>query len=172
MNVELATATDDDRAFIQDLGRFYVYEIARVYGQDPNWKIGRNWLYDADDFSGYWQEGNHPYLIHVNGEIAGFCLIDRHRIAPDIDWNMGQFFVLGPYARRGIGRTAALLAFNRYPGLWQVTQVPGNDPAIAFWRRIIGDHTQGRYDESTLPDTRRNDEPRNFITFRSPPSWG
>ena len=167
MNVELVAARDGDRAFVQDLGRLYVYEIARVFGPDPEWAIGPDWLYDAEDFSEYWQDGNHAFLIHADGSVAGFCLIDRHRIAPAIDWNMGQFFVLGPYARHGIGRRAAGLVFDRFPGLWQVTQVPGNDPAIAFWRRVIGDYARGRFEEHILPDQRRGHEPRNVITFRA-----
>ena len=156
--------------FIQDLGRLYVYEVARVFGPDPEWAVGRDWLYDADNFGDYWQDGNHAFLIHADSAVAGFCLIDHYRIAPDIDWNMGQVFVLGPYARHGIGRQAACLAFDRFPGLWQVTQVPGNDPAIAFWRRVIGDYAGGLYVEQTLPDSRRDNEPRNVMTFDSPPA--
>ncbi len=169
MNVELVSAGDDDRAFVQDLGRLYVYEIARAFGPDPEWAVDKDWLYDADDLGVYWRDGNHPFLIHADGRIAGFCLIDRYAIAPDITWNMGQFFVLGPYAGRGVGRRAAVLAFDRCPGRWQVTQVPGNDPAIAFWRRVIGDYSGGDFVEQAMPDPRRDDEPRNVMTFESPP---
>lgn len=170
MNVELVRAGDDERGFIQDLGRLYVYEVARAFGPDPEWAIDRDWLYDADDFGSYWEDGNHPFLIRADEQIAGFCLIDRYEIVPGIDWNMGQFFVLGPHAGRGVGRRAAVDAFNRFPGRWQVTQVPGNDPAIAFWRRVIGDYTGGAYREQSLPDPRRDNEPRNVMTFVSPPS--
>jgi predicted acetyltransferase len=170
MNVELVAAGAGDRAFIQGLGRLYVYEIARAFGPDPEWAISPDWLYDAEDFGDYWQDGNHAFLIHADSRVAGFCLIDRHEIAPGIDWNMGQFFVLGPYAGHGIGRRAAFQAFDRFLGLWQVTQIPGNDPAIAFWRRIIGDYTGGRFEERSLPDLRRGDEARNVMTFKSPPA--
>jgi predicted acetyltransferase len=170
MNVELVAAGLDDRAFVQDMGRLYVYEIARAFGPDPQWAISPDWLYDAEDLSDYWNDGNHAFLIHADGDVAGFCLIDRHEIAPDIDWNMGQFFVLGPYARHGIGRRAAIQAFDRFPGLWQVTQVFGNDPAIAFWQRVIGDYARGRFEERSLPDLRRGSEPRNVITFKSSPA--
>ncbi len=170
MKVELIVAGDDDRAFVQELGRLYVYEIARVFGPDPEWAIGKDWLYDADDFGTYWQDGNHAFLITADDQIAGFCLIDHYEIAPGIDWNMGQFFVLGPHTGRGVGRQAATAAFARFPGRWQVTQVPGNDPAIAFWRRVIDDYTGGGFLEQSLPDTRRDDEPRNVMTFESPAS--
>jgi predicted acetyltransferase len=170
VNVELIAAGPGDRAFIQDMGRLYVYEIARAFGPDPEWAISADWLYDAEDLGDYWQDGNHAFLIHADGRVAGFCLIDRHEIAPGIDWNMGQFFVLGPYAGHGVGRQAATQAFDRFPGLWQVTQIFGNDPAIAFWRRVIGDYTGGRFDERTLPDLRRGDEARNVMTFQSPPA--
>ncbi len=169
MKVDLVRAHDDDRGFIQDLGRLYVYEIARTFGPDPEWAIDRDWLYDADDFGNYWLDGSHAFLIHADSAIAGFCLIDHYSIVPDIDWNMGEFFVLGPYARRGVGRKAAVSAFARFPGFWQVTQAPWNKPAVAFWRRVIGDFTGGRFDERAMTETRRNDEPRNVMTFQSSP---
>lgn len=169
MNVELVRACENDRAFVQDIARFYVYETARVVGPDPEWAVDRDWLYDARDYGYFWDDGNHPFLIHADGDVAGFCLIDRFAIVPGIDWNMGEFFVLGPYGRRGIGRQAATQAFRRFPGQWQVSQVPWNTPAIAFWRRVIGDYTGGDVVEQSLPDPRGDYPSRNVMTFESPP---
>lgn len=55
------------------------------------------------DLSYAWNEGNHPFLIEVDGNIAGFCLIDRYRLMPGVDWNMSEFYVSGPWAGRGVG---------------------------------------------------------------------
>ena len=47
----LVEATRDDIGLVQDMARFYVYDIARQIGPDPEWAVGREWLYQADDLS-------------------------------------------------------------------------------------------------------------------------
>jgi GNAT superfamily N-acetyltransferase len=61
-----------------------------------------------------------------------------------------EFFVLRKYRRQGVGKTAALLIFERYPGPCRVDQEPGNLPAQRFWRRIIGEHTHDSFEESIM----------------------
>lgn len=167
-DVTLVPALRKDMPLIAVLSRFYTYDIARAVIPALDWPLTRDWLYDPGDWSFYWDEGNHPFLIEADGEIAGFCMIDHRAIAPTFDWNMGQFFVLGTMARRGIGRRAACLAFERFPGIWQVTQIPENQPAVAFWRSTIDGYTGGRFEEQVLPDPQEDGEPRNVMTFTSP----
>ena len=115
--------------------------------------------------------GNHPFLIEVGGiALAGFCLIDRHALVPDIDWNMSQFYVMGPWAGHGVGRRAAVAAFDRFAGRWQVMQVPENTAAIRFWRRVIDAWTGGTFEERLLPEPERGNALRNVMTFTSPAS--
>ncbi len=170
----LVPATRKDVQLVQALAQFYVYDIARAVlpqldaDEARAWDPTRAWLYDPGDWSGYWDDGNHPFLIEADGRLAGFCLIDHRAIVETLDWNMGQFFVLATFAGQGIGRRAACLAFDRFPGLWQVTQIPENLPAIAFWRRVIGDYTGGRFEERSRPDPLEEGEPRNVMIFRTP----
>ena len=63
---------------------------------------------------------------------------------------MAQFFVLRKYRRRGVGRAAACELFSALPGRWQVGQMPLNLPAQAFWRRVIGACTGGRFVEQRI----------------------
>ena len=167
--VALVPARRDDMALVAALSRFYVYDIARAVEPGAHWPATRDWLYDPGDWSFHWDEGNHPFLIEADGELAGFCLVDHRAIVERLDWNMGQFFVLAPLARRGIGRRAACLAFEHFPGLWQVTQMPENRAAIAFWRRTIDGFTGGRFEERVLPDPQEDGDPRNVMTFTSAP---
>jgi predicted acetyltransferase len=53
------------------------------------------------------------------------------------------------YQRRGIGRRFAVTLFDRFPGRWLVGQLPKNERAIAFWRKVIGDYTGGNFEEFT-----------------------
>lgn len=89
------------------------------------------------DLSYAWTEGNHPFRIEVDGYVAGFCLIDRYRLVPGVDWNMSQFYLSGPWAGRGVGRRAAEAAFNHVMGCRQVVPFPQDKAAVLFWRGVI-----------------------------------
>ena len=53
-----------------------------------------------------------------------------------------------------VGTEVARRVFDRYPGKWEVTQLTRNVDAQAFWRRVIGAYTGGRYEERPRPDGR------------------
>ena len=168
--VVLVEAARADIALVNDLARFYLYDIARQIGPHDEWVASSDWMRDRKDFSGAWDEGNHPFLIEVGGALAGFCLVDRYALVPDIDWNMSQFFVMGPWVGHGVGRRAAVTAFNRFPGRWQVMQVPENTGAVLFWRRIIDTYAKGAFEERLVPEPERANALRNVMTFTAPPS--
>ena len=168
--VVLVEATRDHIALVHDMARFYLYDIARQIGPDDEWVASSAWMRERKDFTCAWNEGNHPFLIEVGGALAGFCLIDRYALVPDVDWNMSQFYVMGPWAGHGVGRKAAVAAFDRFAGCWQVMQVPGNMGAIRFWRRVIDAWTGGTFEERLLPEPERGNALRNVMTFTSPSS--
>ena len=166
--VVLREAARADIALVNDMARFYLYDIARQIGLPDEWVSSFGWMKGPKDFSYAWDEGNHPFLIEVGGALAGFCLIDGYALVPGIDWNMSQFFVMGPWAGRGVGRKAATTAFERFPGCWQVMQVPENTAAIRFWRRVVGAWTRGAFKERLLPEPERGNALRSVMTFTSP----
>ncbi len=117
--VELVEATRDEIPLVEDLARFYLYDMARQIGPQEDWVANATWRCERMDLSYAWNEGNHPFLIEVDGHVAGFCLIDRYRLVPGVDWNMSEFYVSAPWAGRGVGRRAAEAAFDRFMG-WQL----------------------------------------------------
>ena len=169
-DVVLVEATRDRIALVHEMARFYLYDIACQIGPGDEWVDSLEWLHESKDLLYAWEEGNHPFLIEVGGIAAGFCLIDRYALVPGIDWNMSQFYVMGPWAGRGVGRKAATTAFDRFPGCWQVMQVPENTAAIAFWRRAIAAWTRGAFEERLLREPERGNALRNVMTFTSPHS--
>lgn len=70
----------------------------------------------------------------------------------DDSWNMDEFFVLRKHRRHGVGTAVAREMFRRFPGRWRVAQTPRNTGAQAFWRKVIGEYTGGRYTEATPAD--------------------
>jgi predicted acetyltransferase len=60
---------------------------------------------------------------------------------------IAEFFIMKKYGGKGIGKTAAKRIFDLFPGKWQVTQIEKNYPAQAFWRSLISEYTNGKYEE-------------------------
>jgi predicted acetyltransferase len=60
---------------------------------------------------------------------------------------MDQFFVLKKYRRKGVGDLLARSVFAALPGRWEVGQMPQNQAAQAFWRKVIGLYTGGQFKE-------------------------
>ena len=99
---------------------------------------------------GYWLEDwRHPFLLRVDGKLAGFALIlGRSRLTGMAGvFDMAEFFVMRRYRRKGVGLAAATGAFDRFQGPWEIRQRPENVAATAFWRRVIGEYTGGKYEE-------------------------
>ena len=93
----------------------------------------------------YWQRDDHePYLILCDGELAGFSLLRRYPGDASL-WDIGQFFVLRKFKRRRIGREAFRLSVSGKPGRWLTRVVIGNEGALKFWRRVIGEITDETY---------------------------
>lgn len=106
----------------------------------------------------------HPLLILKNDKPTGFALVSRppRNQRETIDYRMAEFFVCLSARRLGVGKDAARLIFDRFTGTWEITEFLYNEPAVAFWRTIVHDYTQGRFSES-----RSNGEVRQVFASRN-----
>lgn len=78
----------------------------------------------------------------------GFALVVRAPPgATGIDYRMSEFFISRSARRRGFGRSALRLIFDRFAGQWEVVQNQRNPGAVDFWRRVIAQYTGGDYRE-------------------------
>src|SRR5438309_2789783 len=66
-------------------------------------------------------------------------------------YDIAEFFVLRRYRHSGVGREAAFLAWDRYPGSWTVRVAEGNAGALEFWRSAIDQYTSGAVTELRRP---------------------
>ncbi len=117
-----------------------MFPIADEYGERHAELMAR-WF--ADDSS-------HPLIILKNNRPAGFALVSRplRHQRDQVDFRMAEFFVALNSRRRGIGRDAARLIFNRFAGTWEIVEFLHNKAAIDFWRSILTEYTGGRFQES------------------------
>ena len=153
--VEVREASPADRALIRNLYPLYLHDLSAFTE-----------FYDVDDrgvfFPDYlsdWLDRPspllHPLVFREGGRPAGFALVGQApypHMTPGRDYRMCEFFVLNRSRRRGVGRRAAHAVFAMFPGVWEVSQLPRNTGAIAFWRQVIGEHTGGAFSDALVRD--------------------
>ncbi len=154
MDFEIIPASQSDYGAVSDLARFYICDIAEQIGL----RFPFDGLFDSEDqFANYWGRTGarcvwpsawhgFPFLIKIDGHPAGFALVKRVSNSPPI-FDMGEFFIARHYRRQRFGQRVAVALFDRFPGSWEVRELPGNIPAQIFWRRIVSDYTDGAFDE-------------------------
>lgn len=154
MEIQLTPVTRGEKQILCRLYQFYEYDFS-VY---TNQEISKNGSYEAD--IDYLWEGDarwKPYFIEVFGNIAGFVvvLLENLDTDPDPTHVIYDFMILQKYRRHGIGKAAAVMAFDMYQADWKVVQMENNVPAIAFWRKVIGGYTNNQYTERYRDDLKK-----------------
>lgn len=145
---QLVPAQLSDYPIIQNMARFYVYDMSEYMGDDDDWRIPEDGLYECFDLKKYWeQQETYPFIIRHNVEIAGFVIIDKKGSDDKVDYNMAQFFILRKFKNKGVGRQVAYECFNRFKGLWEVRILPQNLGGYQFWKKVITAYTDHRFQE-------------------------
>lgn len=80
---------------------------------------------------------------------------------------MAQFFVLRKFKNKGIARNISHQCFDRFPGVWEVMVIPGNEGAYRFWRTIIKKYTNNNFIEYTKDIAHFNNSRKNIFKFNS-----
>ena len=99
----------------------------------------------------YWVEPDrYPFIVIVDGKLAGFALINQHTYFPDSQYSVAEFFILRKYRRRGIGRQAAVDIFDRFAGRWEISKLSTNVTALRFWSDVIKSYLPKNYTETVV----------------------
>lgn len=121
-------------ACIENLMQFYNYELSQWYEIE----FASNGLYPIRSKASYWaQAGVMPWLIHVDGQLAGFAVVDAEVIDSASQYNLGYFFIARRYRGRGVGKAAFEQLLARFAGAWEVYYLVKNQVAAGFWASIL-----------------------------------
>jgi predicted acetyltransferase len=151
--VHIAEATTDDRQRLEALFELYVYDFSEMLGLD----VEEDGHFRVPPLDAYWTDPRcHPFLVRAEGKLAGFALVrDGSRLTgDDAVHDVAELFVMRRYRRKGVGEIAARWLFDRFPGRWEVRQKVENVAATAFWRRVLGRYTNGRFEDLAWDDAR------------------
>ena len=127
--VQVCPVAIEDKDVLGQLLELYLHDLSKFTGAN----VGSHGLYGYFYLDDYWTEPDrHPFLLRVENHWAGLALV---RAGSPHD--MAEFFVMRKYRRNGVGRAAARLLFDRFPGEWQIRQLAANKAATKFWRSVI-----------------------------------
>lgn len=163
--LSVVKVTMDDYPIIQNMARFYVYDLSRYCGFISNeWSCPSDGLFTDVDLKNYFQEAaREAYIIKINDELAGFALLHHVKSMADIYWVIAEFFILAKFQGHGIGIQVAELLWKLHPGKWEVPIIPENTKALAFWRKTIANFTNGNYKEEIKNIDYDKHQPNRYI---------
>lgn len=163
--ISVIKATMNDYRCIQNMARFYVYDLSRECGSiSSDWAIPEDGLYESFDFKNYLIDPSRKaYLVKVYDEIAGFVLLNQATEDSTNNWNMGEFFVIAKFQGQGIAHQVAKEIWNMHPGKWEISVIPNNKSALKFWEKVISDLTCGTFNKQLIEVTYDEHCPQRMI---------
>ena len=148
VRVEIQPATLDQKPVLANLLELYAHDFSELVELD----IGRDGRFGYPDLDFYWTApGRFPFLLHADGQLAGFVLIkasSQDGLAGK-EWDVAEFFILRGHRGRGLGTEAAHQVWRRFPGRWAVRVMAINEPANRFWRQAIEKFAAGGHISET-----------------------
>ena len=150
ITVRDARNSRDDREWIRSVYRDYLSELSVAKsGLFP--ALGEWDARESEFLAGWFSDLRaYPFVILSNSERCGFALVTRTIGADETRrrHRLAEFFVVRSARRRGVGKAAAMLVFNRFGGDWEVVEDEQNRSALLVWRRVLVELTGGRYREA------------------------
>src|SRR3954463_15869930 len=104
--ISLAPAQPKERLALGNLFQLYAYDWSALLPLD----VADDGRFDDGPLDPYFRDdGRHPFLIRVDGKLAGFALVSlRSRLTGATGVaDMAEFFVMRRYRHRGVGLAAA-----------------------------------------------------------------
>ena len=162
-SIELHAAQRDELETIENLMQFYMHDFSEWLPL----KLGANGFFNLQDQQDYWRNpSTRPFLIKVDGELAGFVTVDDRTHLPGAEHNIGYLFVSRRFRGQGVATFVASTLLSQLPGQWQIFHIDANQPARLFWASVIDDLTGGTYTRHQQPV---DDFPCTFYRFQSSP---
>jgi predicted acetyltransferase len=152
ISVRDARGAPRDREWIESVYRDYLDDLSPLNtGVFSMTSLGEIGYSESDQLARWFVDSTVTPLVIVRGsDLVGFAMVATGGAtpgAPPVDYRMAEFFVARTWRRRGVGRLAVELILNRFAGRWQITEYLRNPVAVAFWRRVVANYTQGRFQE-------------------------
>jgi predicted acetyltransferase len=161
-NIELHPAQRDELEIIENLMQFYMYDFSEWLPL----KLASHGFFSIQPKTDYWRHpATQPFLIQVDGELAGFVSVDNEIHIPGAEHNIGYFFIARRFRGQGVAQFVVSALLSRIPGRWQIFHIDANLPAQRFWAGLIPQISGGEF---TLQQREVDSYPCSFYVLRTP----
>ena len=133
LNLRAATGNEDFLC-IENLMQFYMYDFSEWLPLD----------FSADGFFSlqpkyeyFTHPSTSPFIVEVDGKIAGFVTVDHDTHIEGATYNIGYFFIGRQYRAKGLARRVVASLLHTFDGGWQIFHINANATAKQFWDRVI-----------------------------------
>jgi len=157
--ITLEPAGPERRGTLDALFQLYTHDFGDYWAGTDRGELGEDGRFpDYPYLDSYWAEPRRePYLIRVDGHLAGFVLINDHSHSGLLlDFAVAEFFVVRKHRLGGVGRAAARAAIAGRAGQWELAIARRNVSAHAFWRGVATELASGPVEELDLTEDRWN----------------
>ncbi len=118
---------------------FYLHDLSQFAADEYRLSARGHW---EPDHLPYWlsQPFCYPLVLKAGDAPVGFAFVGQEPfpfMSPGVRFRLAEFFVLRAHRRFGVGRAAALAVFAYCIGSFELTVLPRNAPALAFWRAVL-----------------------------------
>jgi len=140
MDITLKEIELEKKDILNNLMQLYLHNISLNFPMDFDSNTG---MYGYDDIEKYFEnDNNKAFFILKENEIAGFMLIDLS----DEKNIVQEMFVLNNYKRKGVGKTAVSILFDKFRGNWEIKSLPCSESAEKFWISSVKEYTNDQFD--------------------------
>lgn len=149
MNISIEPILIEQKSVFIQMMELYNYDFSEFSDDDIN-EYG---YFGYPYIDAYWNEkGRYPFFIRVDEKLAGFILVRSCCEYNDLPnpHNIAEFFVMRKYRHKGVGKAACIKVFDMFPGGWEISQWINNLPAQNFWKTVVTEYTNGKYDTFTV----------------------
>lgn len=151
MQIDIQKADISLKPVFSNLLELYEHDFSDVTPFEEAKDVDESGRFGYKYLDSYWTDPmRHPFIVKVDGKIAGFVFVNLNHEEGDEPNTHGisEFFILRKYRQKGVGEQVARQVFDMFPGKWRIGQTTGNIPAQQFWRKAIANYTQGKYEEA------------------------
>lgn len=140
MQIDISKATLKEKSLIENMMQLYLYDFSEFDGGD----LDNHGLFCYKYLNLYWEkEDRTPLLIRVEGNLAGFVLVNKDSYISKENFSIAEFFIMRKYRGKSIGREVAFKVFDRFGPHWEVGQIKENTAAQTFWLKVVREYTNG-----------------------------
>lgn len=142
MSIKLVSVKDEEKDILYRLLQFALYDGSFYIDN----QINEKGIFEYKYFDAYFSDKRRDkYFITYNGKLAGFVMINEHNKFNTTGKTIAEFLIMPEFRRNHIGEQAAILAFEKYPGNWEVQPMENNPIAYSFWKKVITKYTNNTF---------------------------